>query len=226
MAARRSMSTSEFLTSDDLAALADAVAAGKQPTVYLREGTPSLGLVPGTSARVLAVAGTTLTIKPRGVDDELPYEADELRTSKNPPPQPEKPTSKPRQARAATPRPVAAPSSRPQVSVPQDSAPPSKTPKTARRTGIPKPPTSVTVTIHGSADNKWSVTVTRGGRKPARSRSISPEAVESAMRGLADDAATQAAASVLHAARDEARKRVDQLSRELAAAQEALAKLG
>lgn len=214
MAARRPEPTSAFLTADDLATLADAVSNGKQPTVYLRDGTASLNLTPGTSARVLAVAGTTVTIKPRGVDDELPYDADELRMSKNPPPQPEKPPAKPRRAAVAT---------RASVS---SVSPPTNTPKPARRPGAAKPPTSVTVTIHGSADNKWSLAVTRGGRKPARSRSVTPEAVDAAIRGLADDAAAQATASVLHAARDEARQRVDQLSRELAAAQDALARLG
>ncbi|MGB6038217.1 MAG: hypothetical protein WBG39_00030, partial [Gordonia sp. (in: high G+C Gram-positive bacteria)] len=88
---RRSAPIPESLTPDNLTAIAAALADGKRPTVYLREGTPSLGLAPGASARVLSIDGTTLTVKPSGVNDELPYEADELRITKNPPPEPAKP---------------------------------------------------------------------------------------------------------------------------------------
>ncbi|NMO01882.1 hypothetical protein HH308_11740 [Gordonia sp. TBRC 11910] len=236
MPPRRSASASEFLTPDDLTALAATVADGKAATVYLREGVPSLGLTAGASARVISVSGSTVTVKPRGVDDALPYGADELRLTKNIAPQ-EKP-AKTRQAASSPAKPAApsVPAARQSPAAPPTSAdvapatPKSVKPaagKPARRAvGSPKPPASVTVTIFGTPDNKWSVSVTRGGRKPTRSRSVTPDSVDAAMVGLADDAALAATSSVLNAAREEAQRRVDELSAELAAAQALLANLG
>lgn len=233
----RRRTTAESLTADDLATLTAALADGKRATVYLREGTPSLGLAPGASARVLSIDGTTLTIKPRGVDDELPYEADELRITKAAPPAPEKPKKPQRAAPARKSAPTSAPkpttqaaptppSSTTAPSKPQSS--PTRKPaaaKPARRSGSKKPPASVTVTLFGSSDNEWSVAVSRGGRKPTRSRGVAPDSVESAMRELGDAAALEATSSVLNAAREEAQRRVEELSRELQAAREALAAL-
>lgn len=249
MPPRRSASASEFLTPDDLTALAATVADGKTATVYLREGISSLGLVPGASARVISVSGSTVTIKPRGVDDELPYEADELRMTKNVAPQDKPkgtrtkaaPAPTPHAARAsqtasATPKSTHTPKST-DPATPERAATPKSTaaaksasPKPARRTtsrnATPKPPASVTVTLFGSPDNAWSVSVTRGGRKPTRSRTVTPDSVEAAMAGLADDAAIAATSSVLNAAREQAQRRVDELSAELAAAQALLDNLG
>ncbi|GAA2375255.1 MULTISPECIES: DUF6319 family protein [Gordonia] len=220
---------SESLTADDLASLNSALAEGRRATVYLREGTPSLGLAPGASARVIAIAGTTLTIKPRGVDDELPYEADELRMTKDAPPQPAKAAkvAKPAAAKkAAQPRPAAAPKTDAAAAQTRATAAALKTAaRPAKRAAGKKAPSSVTVTVFGSADNEWSVSVTRGGRKPTRSRSVAADSVESAMRELGDDAALGAASSVLNAAREEAQRRVEELSRELEAARRALAAL-
>ncbi|ALG85315.1 DUF6319 family protein [Gordonia phthalatica] len=223
------------LTADDIAALAAALADGKRATVYLREGTPSLGLAPGASARVVSIDGTTLTIKPTGVNDELPYEADELRITKAAPPEPEKPKKaaparKPRPAAPPARKLAATPTSAAPKPMPTDGKPVAasakKAPtKPARRSGAKKPPASVTVTLFGSSDNEWSVAVTRGGRKPTRSRRVPPDSVESAMQELGDAAALDAASSVLNAAREEAQRRVEELSRELQAAREALAAL-
>ncbi|WP_375003931.1 DUF6319 family protein [Gordonia sp. PS3] len=220
---------SESLTADDLASLNSALAEGRRATVYLREGTPSLGLAPGASARVIAISGTTLTIKPRGVDDELPYEADELRMTKDAPAQPAKAAkvAKPAAAKkAAQPRPAAAPKTDAAAAqIPVTAAAPKTAARPAKRAAGRKAPSSVTVTVFGSADNEWSVSVTRGGRKPTRSRSVAADSVESAMRELGDDAALEAALSVLNAAREEAQRRVEELSRELEAARRALAAL-
>ncbi len=75
-------STPDHLTADNLAALATAVAEGKRATVYLREATPSLGIEAGTSAKVVSVDGNTVMIRPKGVNDELPFEAEELRINR------------------------------------------------------------------------------------------------------------------------------------------------
>ncbi|MBM7366541.1 DUF6319 family protein [Gordonia hydrophobica] len=239
----RRRSVSESLTADDLATLTTALADGRRATVYLREGTPSLGLAPGASARVVSIDGTTLTIKPRGVDDELPYEADELRITKTAPPAPEKPKRAAPVRKAVAPKPAAVARTTPPAAPLKAAAPtpptttaattpadkktaPKKTTTTpARRAGAKKPPASVTVTLFGSSDNEWSVAVARGGRKPARSRSVAPDSVESAMRELGDAATIDATSSILNAAREEAQRRVEELSRELQAARDALAAL-
>ena len=233
MAARRR--PSEHLTPDELADLTAAVAEGRRATVYLREAVPSLNLAEGASARVISVSGSTVLVKPKGVDDELPYEADELRRSKNPPPPP-----------ARAPRKKAAPKSGPSTAskapaATKPSAPettsakpaPATAKPTAPKTATPKPATrkaagktkSVCVTVFGTTENEWSVAVTRGVRKPQRSRAVSPEAVEAAVSALGDDTATDAVTSVLHAAREQAAQRVQELSRELEEAKRALAEL-
>ncbi len=201
----------DTLTAENLAALIAALADGKRATVYLRDAIPSLGLPAGTSAKVVSVDGSTVTVRPRGVDDELPYEADELRMTKGTP----APTAKVHpQPVAAQPKPQQAPPKRPAVAAP-----------TTSRPGRPAKPRSVTVTIFGSSENEWSVAVSTGGRKPNQSRSVTPAAVEAALHGLGDDAAQRAAESVLAAAREEAARKVEELRRELAAAQETLAAL-
>lgn len=212
MPPRRRNPAAESLTAENLAALAAAVAEGRRATVYLREGTPSLGLPPGSSARVVSVAQGTVVVRPRGVDDELPYEAEELRMTKNPPPPPEKPVRAPRAKNPAS-APVAVKATEP---VSKGRTQP------ARKTAAVK---SVTVTLYGSPDNQWSVALTRGGHKPQRSRAVSSEVAEAAAAALGDEPVTSAVTTLLHAARAQAEQRVAELQRELAAAQAALADL-
>lgn len=227
----------ESLTPDDLTALAAAVAEGRRATVYLREGTPSLNLTPGSSARVMSVSGTTVVIRPRGVDDELPYEADELRMTKNPPPPPEPKVAAAPKAKAPAPARTADPAPAPATTPPVTKSPatqppaaktpatktPAKKPARAKATGTKA--ASVTVTLYGSADNEWVVAVTRGARKPNRSRPVPVESVESAVRELGDEATVDAVTTLMHAAREAAQRRVDELSAQLAQAREALAAL-
>ena len=75
-------STENGLDTADLAALVAALEEGKRPTVYLNDPVPGLGLPAGASAKVVAVEGATVRLRPRGVADELPFEAGELRASK------------------------------------------------------------------------------------------------------------------------------------------------
>ncbi|GAC57608.1 hypothetical protein GOHSU_22_00680 [Gordonia hirsuta DSM 44140 = NBRC 16056] len=246
MPPRRRTSPAESLTGDDLTVLAAAVAEGRRATVYLREGTPSLGLPPGSSARVIAVDGDTVVVRPRGIDDELPYEADELRRTKNPPPAPEaavrktpakkmpakktavkKTAAKKTAATAAatTPAATATTSSATTSSVPPQKTAPKATARTAAKPAPRGAGKSVTVTLYGSPDNQWSVAVTRGARKPQRSRPVSPESVDAAVAELGDVQTVEAVTSLLQAARAQAQARVAELSRELDAAKAALAAL-
>ncbi|MEN0137461.1 MAG: DUF6319 family protein [Rhodococcus sp. (in: high G+C Gram-positive bacteria)] len=223
----------DHLTAENLETLAAAIAEGKRATVYLREAMPSLGLEAGASAKVISVQGNTALIRPKGVDDELPFEAEELLMRRipaakpapaaasapaapvvhqeiepGPPPAPRKPATKtvavPQPAAAAVPKPAAAP---------------------AKRTGR-KVPAGVSVTIHAGADNDWSVTVAHGAKRPGKAVPVSPDAVERAVRELGEETAIEAVESIIVAARNLAAARVDELSRQLEDARKALEALG
>lgn len=78
------------LTEDELAGLQTALSEGRRATVYLREPIPSLDLAAGSSARVISIVGGSLMVKPRGVDDEISFEAEELRLTRRAPEPPAK----------------------------------------------------------------------------------------------------------------------------------------
>lgn len=218
----------DHLTAENLETLAAAIAEGKRATVYLREAMPSLGLEAGASAKVISVQGNTVLIRPKGVDDELPFEAEELLMRRipaakasapaapvvhqeiepGPPPAPKAPAAK----AVAVPQPVAA-------AVPKPAAAPAK--RTAK-----KVPAGVSVTIHAGADNDWSVTVAHGAKRPGKAVPVSPDAVERAVRELGEETAIEAVESIIVAARNLAAARVDELSRQLEDARKALEALG
>ena len=230
--------TPEHLTAENLETLAAAVAEGKRATVYLREATPSLGIEAGCSAKVVSVEGNTVVISPKGVNDELPFEAEELRMTRKAP-EPVKPT-RPAKAAAPAPKPAAAPAPKPAaapapepVSAPKPApapaavtstapqAPPAPAPRRAK-----KAPAGVSVTIHAGAENDWTVTVTHGAKRPGKATPVSPDAVDRAMRELGADVALEAVQSVISAAREAAEQRIAALSKELEDARRALEALG
>lgn len=235
------------LTEQNLTDLAAAIADGKRATVYLNDATPSLGLPAGCSAKVVSVDGTTVLIRPKGVNDELPFEADELRMTRNPSqpaakpapaPKPAAPPARPRSAAAqaaldrsaaSAPKPVS-PQPKPLPTSPKDAvttptpdAAPAPAPKRPRRT---KEPVGVSVTLHAEAGGEWTVTVTHGAKRPGKAAPVSADSVERAVHELGDPAAEEAVASVLSAAREAAAKRVEELSKQLDEARSALESLG
>ncbi|MGB2949977.1 MAG: DUF6319 family protein [Rhodococcus sp. (in: high G+C Gram-positive bacteria)] len=241
MPPRRRSTPTGSLTPENLESLAHALAEGKRATVYLIEPTPSLALPEGTSAKVVSIDGNTVTIRPKGVDDELPFEADELRITRNPPASPASPASpaKPSAAKPAASKPasrpaakvaprVASPTPSPSPTAPAPAAPavvtPPPAPKPAARKAR-KGPDSVSVTIHAGVDNDWSVTVTHGARRPGKAQPVSPESVSRAVKELGDDSAVQAVEAVITHAREEASQRVAELRRQLEEAQSMLAAL-
>ncbi|WP_032401023.1 DUF6319 family protein [Rhodococcoides fascians] len=248
----RGRAVNDSLTPENLKTLAAALAEGRRATVYLREPNPSLGLPDGTSAKVVSIDGNTVTISPKGVNDELPYEAEELRITRNPatPPAPAKripakkmasaaPVSKP----VAASEPVAVSKTSPtstSVTASTSSAAPKSVPATdvagksagaaSASTGSAprrpkKAPGGVSVTIHAGADNDWSVTVTQGAKRPTKAQPVSPEAVGRAVRELGDVTARDAVEAVISHAREEAARRVAELSRQLDEARTTLAAL-
>lgn len=244
----------DHLTDEQLAELTTAVADGRRATVYLIEGITSLGIAPGASARAVSVAGRTVTVRPKGVDDELPFEAEELRLTK----EPSKPVRK--AADRSTPRPTTPRPTTPRTSAsqptasgpsrapaPKSSSSPASTPATKETTTVPptapepqtgatpkpkaasrrpKKQPGVTVTITIDPEQEWTVGVAQGTRRLSKANPVSPDAVERAVLELGDEAALEAVRSVIDAARQAAEERVAQLSRELEEARKALESLG
>ncbi|MGW6374639.1 translation initiation factor [Rhodococcus sp. NPDC055112] len=116
------------LTAQNLIELTEALAAGKRATVYLIEPTPSLNLAAGCSARVLSVQGTTLMLRPKGVNDELPFEADELRLTRSPAVQAKAKGAKAVPAKAAPAKAAPAKAVPVKAAVPAKAAPPAAAP--------------------------------------------------------------------------------------------------
>ncbi|GAB3134301.1 hypothetical protein GCM10027289_25930 [Tsukamurella serpentis] len=194
----------QTLTADDLQRYREALEAGKKPLVYLIEAVPGLGLAAGASARIVEISGTTVTVKPAGIDDRLPYEAGELRATKQ---------AKPLARR----KPAAAPA---KASGAAQAKAPGKAP--GKRAGTAR---SVSITVHVGADNTASLKVSRNAQKPAGAQELPLAAVHKALAGLADEDAKSAVGEVLSAAREAAADRVAALQAELAAAKKSLAVL-
>lgn len=215
--------TPDHLTAENLEALASAIAEGRRATVYLRDATPSLGLEAGTSAKAVSVQGNTVMIRPKGVNDELPFEAEELLMTKIAEP---KAVPSPRAAAPVVhqelepgPTPVAA-APKPAPTAPAAPAPAPKRPPAK------KAPTGVSVTIHAGTDNDWSVTVAHGAKRPGKAVPVTPDAVERAVRELGEESAIEAVESIIVTARNLAVARVDELARQLEEARQALEALG
>ncbi|QNG20369.1 translation initiation factor [Rhodococcus triatomae] len=224
------------LTAENLATLAAAIAEGRRSTVYLREAMPSLGLEAGTSAKALSVSGNTVVIRPKGVDDELPFEAEELLASRP------KPAAGATPARAASkaggtktelavhqgiePGPPPAPKPRTSSAAPVAASSAEPPAPRKRAPAKKKAPAAVAVTIHAGADGEWSVAVTPGAKRPAKSTPVTADAVERAVRELGDPATVDAVESILAVARESAAAKVEELSRQLEEARAALEALG
>ncbi len=234
MSTRRKAANDAALGPEDLSALAAAVAEGKRATVYLQEATPSLNLPAGASAKVVRVEGNTVVVRPRGVDDELPFEAVELRLTRLPPKAPT-PAPKPQPARK-TPAPVIKPTTAVSSSPATAPAEPTPTPAPAepvKRTATRSAPRSgkklqdgISVTIHGGPDNDWTVSVAYGARPAGKATPVKPDSVERAVAELGDATARDAVDAMLSAARDAVSSRIAELSRQLEEARSALAELG
>lgn len=154
----------DHLTEDQLGELGTALAEGRRATVYLVEGIPSLGIDPGTSARVVSISGSTVMVRPKGVDDELPFEVDELRATREPAGTKRAPAKAARASGAAKPapaKPVPAKVASVQPASPQPASPQPASPQpTAPKPATPAPAASpraqekkpVTQTTSASSD--------------------------------------------------------------------------
>jgi hypothetical protein len=219
------------LTADDLESLVNALAAGKRVTVYLRDPMPSLDLPAGASARVVSVDGSTVTVSPKGVDDQLPFEADELQKTRTTAVSVTPARQRPVKSTPAPSGVVKSPGSVATESKPAPEPEPAKSkpgeqksvpPQTVRRT---KTSTNVSVTIASVGESGWTVSVSHGSKRQGKPAEVTSDQVMRAMHMLGDDTAIKAVDAVIESARAAAQKRVDELSRELEAARAALAHL-
>lgn len=210
------------MTADDLATLVAGLAAGKRVTVYLREPMPSLGLDAGTSARVIGIDGSTVTLRPKGVDDELPFEAEELRMTRA---ATASSTTKTRRRPTRTAVDAPEPSGlKPTASLQPTANSTTALPRPASRRDKQSAP-AVTVAITSSDMGAWSVSVSRGSKKQGKPVEVSAARVARAMRELGDDTAVSAVDGVITSARASAERRVAELCDELEHARAALADL-
>ncbi|MGN5237027.1 MULTISPECIES: DUF6319 family protein [unclassified Rhodococcus (in: high G+C Gram-positive bacteria)] len=245
----------DHLTEEQLTELSSALAEGRRATVYLVEGISSLGIEPGTSARVISIDGTTVTVRPKGVNDELPFETDELRFTRDVATKtPSKPAAvkPPAATRAPAPKPSttqtpaattsvaktepARPAPRPAVKEKTTVSSPSANPPSAAAAEPAKPkapakrsakkPAALSITVTIDPENDWTVAVAQGTRKIGKPAVVAPDAVERAVKELGDETAIEAVHSVIDEARRTVEERVAQLSRELEEARKALESLG
>lgn len=204
------------LTAEALTDLVASLASGRRRTLWLREPLTSLGLPAGASARVVAVQGTTVTVRPKGVDDDVPFEARELAGSRAaataPPPRPPRAPRAPRARNHSVPAPAS-----PVVDAPKPARPPAAR---SRRTA------SVTVLLSGTPDGGWFVEHAVGGGRSSRPAAVSAESVARAVQSLGHPATSEAVDTVLEHARGVAQAQVAELSARLEQARVELAALG
>ncbi|MGZ4533431.1 MAG: DUF6319 family protein [Mycobacteriaceae bacterium] len=223
------------LSEDELTCLRTALEEGKRPTVYLRDAVPSLGVDAASSARVVSVEGSTVTVRPKGVGDDVPFDAGELYSTKAAATHAATAVAGTRTARVAASgpaprlpvpvRPAAArelrapraPAAREASEVPKATARRAKT--AARRATTAQ---RISVTISGTADGGWTVQCTQGVRKLGDPAPVTADAVVRAVAALGDEAVSTAVSEVLDAARRAAAERVAELRAELELAQTAL----
>lgn len=187
------------LSGDDLVRLCAAMEAGKRPRVYLRDAVPSLGIDAASSAQVIAVQGSTVTVRPKGVGDDVPFEASELYSSRG------------AAVRAAA---APAPPRRPRA---RKAAP------AVLKAAVDGPAaTRVSVTINGHANGTWTVQSAHGTHKVGPAARVSVDAVVKAVAELGDTTALSAVGAVRDHAKRAAAARVAELSAELERAQDAL----
>ncbi|MBB3039506.1 hypothetical protein [Hoyosella altamirensis] len=224
---RKAAKATRHLTDDQLVELSEALKEGKRATVYLREPLPGLGLEAGASARVVSIDGNTVIVRPRGVDDEIPFEAEELRRTKAAPPEPPKPAKSqaPRKRAQKTQAQAAPGKSAPVKQEAVEAAPTesraSRASAAPRRKSAPKS-AACAITLRADETGSWTVEVERPSGQQLKPASVTPDAVLRAVEALGHPAALRTAQTALDAARDAAARRVEELKQKLLEAESAL----
>lgn len=216
------------LSEDELTCLRTALEEGKRPTVYLRDAVPSLGVDAASSARVVSVEGSTVTVRPKGVGDDVPFDAGELYSTKAAATHAATAVAGTRTARVA----ARGPAPRLPVPVRPAAAQELRAPRAPAAREVPDVPKAtarrattaqrISVTISGTAAGGWTVQCTQGVRKLGDPAPVTADAVVRAVAALGDEAVSTAVSEVLDAARRAAAERVAELRAELERAQTAL----
>lgn len=230
MSSRRT--TPQSLTDVEIQRITEELAGGSQPTVWFTSA--AVGVAEGKSGKILALGnpaeGDFLQVRPTGSKDVMSFSPTEVTLTKpavkkaampEKPTAPEKPTV-PAQPAAVHPARPAAPAAAAQPVQPAAPAQPRPArPAAARKS---KPAVEVVFTVTGTADGEWTVDVDHGKKRVVRALPVSGVAVSQAAKALAPEV-SEAIESVLQAARDTQRAKVEQLQAELEQAQRLLAEL-
>lgn len=227
------MSQARALSSDEVQQLRDELSRGNSPTVWFT--AEAVGVPEGRSGKVIALdepaEGDFVQVRPASSKDTLSFSASEVtlvkpprkrKTAETSPAKTEQPASS-TSSRASTTSGQGSGSqparSREQSSKTQ-SAPAQSAPSGGARRKQPQV-SGATVTLSADQEGQWHVEVNTGKKRALKPTPVTASAVAQAAKVLHDDVAN-AVEPLLEAARERQRARVEELQRELAAAQRAL----
>ncbi|MGO1056007.1 DUF6319 family protein [Crossiella sp. CA198] len=237
------MSISQALSEQDLDHVRGELTEGRLPIVWFT--SLAVGVEEGRSGKVLALGdeseGDFIQVRPTGSMDVLSFSPSEVTITKPSRKRTVTPTEEvpvttaeaesPNEAPASPAQSPAAESSAPAAPA-AESAPPVPAEKPADKPKPAKPAAKkapsagaaeLTVTLTATADGEWTVEVV-SGKKKVKPAPVAAANVANLAAELPEEAA-EAVQSVIDAARERHRQRVEQLQAELAAAQQALEEL-
>lgn len=222
----------QSLSEAEIEQLREGLTGGRHPTVWFT--TAAVGVEAGRSGKVMALGepaeGDFLQVRPTGSSDVLAFSPTEV-TMINPPRKravTAKPAAVAQTSAVVAEKPTATP--KPEVSTVTETKPaaqpsePAAPPRPAAGGRRAKQPAEVVVTLTGTADGEWSVEVVTGKKRAVRGLAVPASAVAQAAKVLHDEV-SDAVESVLAAAREQQRVKVEQLQAELAQAQQLLEEL-
>lgn len=223
-------STPRGLSTEELTAIRDGLAAGRKPRVQFTEAA---GQIAGQIGQVVALADPAVAdefVVVRFGRDELPFSPVDLRVAprgaaaRKAEPEPE--PVKPPEPEFVIDKPVPVPPAKPTVKRDEQVAEtPPPQPRKAARPAKAKPAAQLTVTL-AYGEGEWTVSAAQGAKVLAKPYVVRPaEALR--MVQLVDVAGVQeAVAQILSAERSEAEQQAQRLRAELAEVEARLAELG
>jgi hypothetical protein len=240
-------SATRGLSTPDLQAIRDTLAAGRKPKVMFTEAAGQIAGQIGQVVQLTDPDGNDEFVVVRFGRDELPFSPTDLRipprgtsarkTAAEPKPAPEQPKSPAPELRLTEPPSVPAPRGERRMSMPNVDAPPpppaapagegaaKPAPRKATRQAKPKALANLTVTL-AYTEGEWTVSAQQGSKVLAKPYVIKPtEALK--MVGLLDVPGVQEAVEqIVSTERAEAESHARQLRAQLAEIEARLAELG
>jgi hypothetical protein len=214
------------LSTDELQAIRDGLAAGRRPRVMFTE---SAGQIAGQVGQVVTLtdpAESDEWVVVRFGRDELPFSPDDLQTApkgpvkKAAPPIPEQARPEPEfvmDKPLPTPPPPAAPA-------PAETAPAPAPRKAPPRAAKPKPPPGLTVTL-AYTDGEWTIAANQGTKALAKPYVVKPSEAMKMVQLVDVPGVQEAVEQIVSAERAEAEQQAERLRAELAEIEARLAEL-